>query len=166
MTRRNFLSFSTAVGFSMMVSAEEIGTVQKEINAVAPLLETVQQHMFPPGGQLPSAKEMHMTTFLIKTVMHASYDRDIRAFVIEGAKELYERTEGRLTAMNRAEKEKALRSYEETHYGRNWLHRIMTLGMEALFSDPVYGSNTNEAAWKAVSSFGGIPRPKTRYIGL
>lgn len=150
----------------MMVSAEEISTAQKEIKAVTPLLEAVQQHMFPSGGQLPSAKEIQATPFLIKTIMHATYDKDIRAFVIEGAKELHDRTEGRFITMSRVQKEMALRSYEETHYGRNWLHRIMTLGMEALFSDPVYGSNINEAAWKAVASFGGLPRPKTRYMGL
>jgi hypothetical protein len=124
------------------------------------------QHMFPGGGKLPSAKAMGTVTFLKETITHASYDRDIRRFVIEGAQELEHRTQGKFLTMDDAQKEAALRSYEETRYGSNWLARIMTLTMEAIFSDPIYGSNIGPEGWKAVGSFGGSPRPRERYIEL
>lgn len=120
--------------------------------------------MFPAGSKLPSAKEMHVTQFLFETVTHKSYDKDIRAFVLEGAEELILRENGRFVSMSHNEKEKALRAYEETHYGSSWLSRIMTLTMEGMFSDPIYGSNVNEAGWKAIGSYGGFPRAKTRYL--
>ncbi|HHO65095.1 MAG TPA: gluconate 2-dehydrogenase subunit 3 family protein, partial [Epsilonproteobacteria bacterium] len=91
---------------------------------------------------------------------------DIRAFILEGAKELDDRTKGKFLSMTVKEKEKALRAYEDTGYGSNWLARIMTVTMEGLFSDPVYGSNKKEAGWKALGAYGGLPRPKTRYIAL
>ena len=122
--------------------------------------------MFPEGTQLPSAREMHVTQFLFETVAHPSYDKDIRAFVIEGAKELDSREKGKFTVYTIKEKERALRAYEETNYGSNWLSRIMTLSMEALLSDPVYGSNIKEKGWQALKTEGGQPRPKSRYITL
>jgi len=109
---------------------------------------------------------MHATQFLFETMQHRSFDKDIKAFILEGAKELQKREKGEFVSLSFEEKEKALREYEKTDYGRNWLSRMMTLSMEGLFCDPIYGTNIQEAGWKALSSYGGFPRPKTRYIGL
>ena len=120
--------------------------------------------MFPECSRLPSARSMKTTQFLLETMIHKSFDKDIRAFVLDGAKELKRREKGRFFSMTQQEKERALRAYEETNYGRNWLSRMMTLTMEGLFSDPIYGSNIKQAGWQALSSSGGFPRPTTRYI--
>ena len=109
---------------------------------------------------------MHVTAFLFETVAHKSYDKDIRAFVIEGAQELDNRTKGEFVSLSLSDKEKALRAYEETNYGSSWLSRMMTLAMEGLFCDPIYGSNVKEAGWKALNAYGGFPRPETRYLGV
>ncbi|MDM5272526.1 gluconate 2-dehydrogenase subunit 3 family protein [Sulfurovum sp. zt1-1] len=164
MTRRDFLVTSAVVGLSTSIQAQGVSIESKELKAVEPIIAAVQQHMFPRESKLPSAKAMNTITFLLETITHSSYDRDIRRFVIEGAQELERRTEGKFLTMDSAEKERVLRSYEETSYGSNWLARIMTLTMEAIFSDPIYGSNIVQEGWKAVESFGGLPRPKQRYI--
>ena len=122
--------------------------------------------MFPKGSQIPSAVSMNVTQFLFETIIHKSYDKDIRVFVLEGAEELINREDEQFTSMNAKEKEKVLREYEETNYGSNWLSRIMTITMEGLFSDPIYGSNIKESGWKALGSYGGMPRPASRYIEL
>ena len=41
----------------------------------------------------------------------------------------------------------------------------MTITMEGMFSDPIYGSNIKESGWKALGAYGGFPRPKTKYLG-
>ena len=164
MTRRDFLATSTVVGLSSALSAEEVSREKKRLHQVEAVIEAVQSHLFPEGSRLPSAKSMKMTRFLIETITHRSYDKDIRAFVIDGAEELQSRTKGRFVQMNAVQKERELRAYEETSYGSNWLSRILTLSMEALFSDPIYGSNIDEAGWKAVESYGGEPRPQEKYI--
>lgn len=166
MKRRKFLILGSALGLSPYVAAKEISDFEKTYKKVEPILSSVQEHLFPEGSKVPSAKSMNVTQFLFETMMHKSFDKDIKAFVIEGAKELETREKGRFMSMTEQEKEKALRAYEETNYGRNWLSRIMTLTMEGLFSDPIYGSNIKEAGWQAISSYGGFPRPKTRYIEL
>lgn len=166
MKRRKFLILGSVLGLSPYIDAKEISAFEKVFTEVEPTLSAVQEHLFPEGSKLPSARSMKTTQFLFETMMHKSFDKDIKAFVLEGAKELEKREKGRFASMTEQEKEIALRAYEETNYGRNWLSRIMTLTMEGLFSDPIYGSNIKEAGWQAISSYGGFPRPKTRYIEL
>lgn len=169
MTRRTFLAATSAVTLSDCLSAD-VHKQQQEFNKVfeklKPTLQAVQMHLFPEGSQLPSAEHMKATLFLQRTIIHPTYDKDIRNFIMEGASELFNRTHGTFVTMHEKEKEKALRAYETTHYGSNWLSRIMTLTMEAIFSDPIYGSNIAQAGWNSVNSYGGSPRPKERYIEL
>lgn len=164
--RRQFLIWGSILGISPYLHAKSMQRYEKAFNQIEPTIAAVQEHMFPKGSKLPSAKAMNVTQFLFETVTHKSFDKDIRTFVLEGAEELVSREKGRFTAMTHSEKEKALRDYEETSYGSSWLSRIMTLTMEGMFCDPVYGSNVNEAGWKALNVYGGFPRPKTRYIEL
>ncbi len=164
--RRQFLILGSILGLSPYIHAKRESKYEKEFDKVRPTIAAVQEHMFPDGSKLPSAKTMNVTQFLFETITHKSFDKDIRAFVLEGAEELVSREQGRFVSMTTRDKEKALRAYEETNYGSSWLSRIMTLSMEGMFSDPVYGSNVNEAGWKALKVNGGYPRPKTRYIEL
>ena len=166
MKRRNFLILGSLLGLSPYLEAQEITDFEKTFKSLKPTLEAVQEHLFPEGSKIPSARSMHLTEFLYETMSHHSFDRDIKAFVLDGAKELEKRENGRFSSMSKQEKEKALRAYEETAYGKSWLSRMMTLSLEGLLSDPIYGSNVKEAGWKAISSYGGFPRPSTRYIEL
>lgn len=68
--------------------------------------------------------------------------------------------------MTHRDKEYALRRYEKKAYGRSWLSYIMTLTLEGMLSDPIYGSNINEEAWKALNVEGGFPRPKKKYLEI
>ena len=168
MKRRNFLILGSVFGLSSTLMGKNNNNVifSKSLKNVEKTIQSVQQHLFPEGSQIPSARSMNVTQFLLETITHPSYDKDIRVFVIEGAEELESREEGKFISLSNEEKERALRAYEETHYGSNWLSRIMTLTMEGMFSDPIYGSNVKEAGWKALGSYGGLPRPTTRYIKL
>ena len=166
MQRRNFLILGSLLGISPYIEAKESTPFTHKFEKVKATIAAVQAHMFPEDSKLPSAKAMNTIQFLFETVAHKSYDRDIRAFVIEGAEELIEREKGKFTSMSLKEKEKALRAFEETSYGSNWLSRIMTLTMEGLFSAPVYGSNKQGKGWKALHAYGGEPKPKVRYVEL
>ncbi len=167
MKRRKFLIFSSVLGLSSTLMAKNNPVIfSKSLKNVEKTIYAVQDHLFPSGSKIPSAKAMHVTQFLLETITHSSFDKDIRTFVIEGAEELESREEGKFTSLSQKEKEHALRAYEETHYGNNWLSRIMSLTMEGMFSDPIYSSNVKEAGWKALGSYGGVPRPTTRYIAL
>jgi len=164
--RRQFIILSSILSMSPYLQAKENSKFKKKFEVVENTIRAVQEHMFPEASKLPGAKSMNATVFLYDTISHKSYDKDIRAFVIEGAKELSRREKGKFVTLTTAEKEKSLRAYEETNYGSSWLSRIMTLTMEGILSDPIYGANIKEAGWKSISSYGGFPRPKTKYMGL
>ena len=166
MKRRNFLILGSVLGLSPYIEAKEISAFERSFKKVEPTISAVQEHMFPKGSKIPSASSMNVTQFLLETITHKSYDKDIRAFVLEGAEELIKREKGQFISMDSKEKEDALRAYEETRYGSNWLSRMMTITMEGMFSDPIYSSNVKESGWKALGSYGGMPRPVSRYIIL
>ena len=166
MHRRDFLVLGSVVGFSTYLHATPPTSEESAFESVKRVIEAVQAVMFPHGGKLPSAKAMETIVFTQETLFHPSYDRDIRAFVIGGAKELDRREKGKFLSYTSHQQEQAMRRFEETTYGSNWLGRIMLLTMEALFSDPIYGSNIKEAGWKALQTQGGVPRPTTRYLAL
>ncbi len=151
-------------GLSPSIQAREDNRFKKEFAKQKPIIKAVQDHMFPKQSNIPSAHSMQAIEFLLQTIAHKSYDKDIRTFILEGARELNRREKGKFLSMSKEKKEKSLRAYEETEYGRVWLSRIMTLTMEALFSDPIYGSNMQEKGWRALDAYGGYPRPKTRYL--
>jgi hypothetical protein len=164
MTRRNILILASLFGLSSYLQGKSKPAPIKSIKEVENIIQAVQEHLFPVGNKIPSAKEMRSIIFLFDTINHKSYDKDIRQFVIEGAKEFDTFSKGKFVKLSKKQKEKKLREFENTNYGSSWISRIMTLTMEGLFSDPIYGSNINEAGWKALAAYGGVPRPNTRYI--
>jgi hypothetical protein len=163
--RREFLILGSLLGLSSFVDAKVSTNFEKEFRELEPLFMAVQGHLFPKGASLPSASLVRSTDFLFTTMKHSSFDKDIRAFVLEGAKELETRENGKFVAMNNTQKEKALREYEDTRYGRSWLSRMMTLTMEGMLCDPIYGSNIKGVGWKSVGHTAPFPRPKETYLG-
>lgn len=162
--RRKFLILGSLLGLTPYLKAKGVTKFERAFGHVAPTIKAVQEHMFPPKSKLPSAKAMHSSQFLFDTMMHTSFDKDIKVFVLEGAEEFIKREKKAFITMTVTEKENALRAYEETRYGRFWLSRIMTLTMEGLFCDPIYGSNIDKAGWESLGQKGGFPRPKTKYL--
>ena len=163
--RRQFLILGSMFGLSPYINARTSTKFDSAFKKIERTLEMVQEHMFPQNSVLPAAQDMHVIQFVYETMRHPSFDRDIKAFVLEGTEELINRTEGKFITMSTEEKEKALRAYEEIEYGSTWLERIMTLTMEGIYSDPIYGANIGELGWKSIHSYGGFPRPSTKYMG-
>ena len=171
MKRRNFLILSSILGLSPYLKAhasenKSLEEFKKSFKKVKPTISAIQEHMFPEESKIPSASSMNSITFLFETITHKSYDRDIRAFVLDGAEQLQKSHKEEFVFISNSEKERVLREYEKTDYGRHWLSQIMIITMEGLFSDPIYGSNTKEASWKVLGSYGGLPRPTSKYIKL
>jgi hypothetical protein len=166
MQRRKFLVLSSLLSVSPYIEAKQFTAFEKEFKEVEAIIFAVQKHMFPNKNKLPSAKRMKVNDFLLDTMLHKSFDKDIRVFVLEGAQTFDKREKGLFLSMTTVEKEKSLRAYENTSYGSAWLSRIMTLTMEGLFSDPIYGANIKEAGWKSLESYGGVPKPTKKYLGL
>jgi hypothetical protein len=164
--RRFFLWLGAILPLASSLNAKEPIPWHKEFEQLQPLIEAVQQHLFPSNGTLPSAKEMKSGAFLFDTMAHSSFDRDIRAFVLEGAKEFETQTKGSFIAMSHDAKEEALRAYEKRRDGKAWISRLMIITIEGLLGDPIYGSNIDQKGWKALGVTPNLPQPKERYLGV
>ncbi len=163
-SRRAFISTVGTVGVSMVYAKSPIESRLPE--DIYNVIAKVQEHLFPEGSLLPSAKLFGATPFLVSTLYHSSYDRDIRAFVLKGARELLKREHNLLLEYQPYQLERALRDFEKTSIGSGWLNRVMILSIEALLSDPIYGGNFKELGWMALGTMEGEPRPTSRYIEL
>ena len=164
-TRRTFISASAVGGISFLL-AKEVSAKERLPEELYKIIQKVQEHLFPEGTLLPSAHLFGATVFLEETVYHSSYDKDIRAFVLDGAKELKSMHKELFLKYDEKQMESALRKFEKTKMGDNWLSRVMILSIEALLSDPIYGGNFQELGWKALETTGGSPRPTSRYVAL
>ena len=165
MKRRWFLGLCAVGSVSILCASGQKQKVDLS-NESYSVIAAVQQHMFPDGSSIPSAIVFHATQFIAETIIHPTYDKDIRKFVIEGAEELQSREKHQFLHYDIQQREKALRAYEETGYGSGWLDRIMLLSLEGLLSDPLYGGNRRELGWKVLQTKGGDPRPTSRYAQL
>lgn len=162
--RRYFLTLCGVSGSSLLFAKPtptQIPIPPESLRIIA----KVQQHMFPPQSKLPSAKKFRAIEYFAEAVAHPSYDRDLRDLIIKGAKKLQKREKDFLE-YNEEQREKALRSYEQSTLGERWLNRILIVTIEALLSDPIYGGNYQSLGWQSLGTSGGEPRPLTRYIEL
>ncbi len=165
MKRRVFLILGSIFGLSSILSSKDTDVLKLSSSLqVKKTISAVQEHLFPTQSLLPSAKSMQVIEFLFETIMHKTYDKDIRLFILQGAKELERRERGVFVSLTFLEKERALRAYENSSYGSSWLSQIMVLTLEAMLSDPIYGSNIHQEAWSALGTNGGEPRPKKEYL--
>ena len=165
MQRRNFLIASSLFASSRLLNANDRVFI-KDFDNVRLLFESLSFHFFPENSSIGFGKDMKIVDYLFDTMSHKSFDRDVKNYVINGAKEFEKTTKGKFIKMTKVEKERVLREFEKTTYGKSWLSRILRLMLEGVFCDPIYGSNTKEMAWKSINTFGAYPRPKNRYMGL
>ena len=48
-------------------------------------------------------------------------------------------------------------------YAKSWVSKLTYYGIEAMFSDPLYGGNTNQITWSSTNHSIGYPRPVKTY---
>lgn len=147
--------------------------LQKDPNKVlAPtdfeLLMSVQNHLFPKTRFAPGADEFNAAPFVTKTLKDPRKDPDVVSFLITGlglvkgySQKMYQRD---FTHLLMDEKEAVFKSMCTVTKGENWLSAQITLILEALFSDPLYGGNTQEIGWKSFEHQPGVPRPKSTQL--
>lgn len=66
--------------------------------------------------------------------------------------------------LNKKEKNELIFSViKENDYAKSWVSKIAYYGIEALFSDPIYGGNFEQIGWKSINHNIGYPRPIKTY---
>ncbi len=128
------------------------------------ILIAILDVLFPEDDYGPSHKDINALQYIKNVLNDPFYDGDIKVFIIEGielvdalAKEMYKKNMVNLSLQERAKViDEAL---ERGGKYERWISRIITLIIEALLSDPIYGGNKDEMGWKWLNHFVGYPRP-------
>ncbi len=127
------------------------------------VIDMAMQHLFPVEPQAPGAKDVHATAWLHNALLMPDVDETHREFMQSGAHQL-EEISGALfdrsfPVLSTAEREKALRSMEETADGKAWIQETLRYILEAMLSDPIYGGNPEGIGWQWLQHRPGFPRP-------
>ncbi|MFT7004271.1 MAG: gluconate 2-dehydrogenase gamma chain [Sulfurimonas sp.] len=155
-SRRTFLKNSFLTTAVLLMSRGEV------FGAVTPLdtLSVLQDDLFG------YAKEMEVDTqAYLNIIFHHSrvteydkkYIRNGVQWINEEALKLHKKT---YTQLSKQKREDLLKIISKKKWGESWIKDILTYIMEAMFSDPIYGVNKNQAGQKWLSYNSGLPRAK------
>jgi len=159
MQRREFL-YATSL---ICLSANATDSLVE--SKVLDVIDSVLAHMFDSTDIVPRYDGISVLKFIQETLYHPSYDKEIRDFVLQGAKVLLD-MHPNFTKSTHFQKEIYLREFEDIPMGQSWLYRVQILGFEAIYSSPVYGVNSNQKYYHYIKTQAGKPLPKVRYIDL
>lgn len=158
MKRRNFIALSatTPIILNTYLNAIEVD------EQIWITIEKVQNVLFPKNGKMPSAKQFGSVEYLKQNINHQTFDKDDLELILNGAN-VFAQTFPEFNTLNKDEKLKIVNEANETEYGNRWLTILVSYGIEAMLSDPIYGGNKFQSGWMALNHKSGSPRPKKKY---
>ena len=160
MKRRNFIKFTT---ISAILFSTNISIAKNIPNKTLLVLDEVLNIIFPKTSTMPSAKEFKALNYLVQNISHKTFDDDDKVLIVDGTKDFSESFPEFLTLKENEKKELIFEIITNSDYAKSWVSKITYYGIEAMFSDPIYGGNFNQIAWNSVNHAVGIPRPLKTY---
>jgi gluconate 2-dehydrogenase gamma chain len=129
----------------------------------------VQNILFPEGGYGPSAKDFNAHLYIIWILQDPYILKEDKDYILDGIRWVQETAQEEFQqnflSLKPNEQQKLIKHISTKSWGENWLSYIMTLIIEAMVSDPIYGLNKNSIGVKWLDHQYGIPQPnkQTKY---
>ena len=160
MKRRNFIKFTTisAILFSTNISIAKNIPSQTLI-----ILDEILNIIFPKTSFMPSAKEFKAVEYLVENIFHKTFDNEDKTLILQGSKDFISAFPEFLNLNEEEKKILIFNVAKNNEYAKSWISKLSYYGIEAMFSDPIYGGNFNQIAWNSVKHPIGIPRPLKTY---
>jgi gluconate 2-dehydrogenase gamma chain len=160
MKRRNFIKFTT---ISAILFSTNISIAKNIPNKTLLVLDEVLNIIFPKTKNMPSAKEFNAIEYLVKNISHKTFENEDKTLILDGTKDFITAFPQFLTLKQNEKKEFISEIIKNNEYVKSWVSKLSYYGIEAMFSDPIYGGNFNQIGWNSVNHFIGIPRPSKTY---
>ena len=160
MKRRNFIKFATISAIMLSTPTVVARTFPKNHLEV---LDEVLEIVFPKTSTMPSAKEFKALNYLVQNISHKTFDDDDKVLIVDGTKDFSESFPEFLTLKDEEKKELIFRIIKSSSYAKSWISKLTYYGIEAMFSDPIYGGNFEQIGWNSVKHNIGYPRPLKTY---
>lgn len=135
-------------------------------------LDTVFEHLFPALDGAPGARDIRVIAYMQTMLNTPDADAEDKTFISNGVGWLNDLSQQKyqqsFVLLNETQRENILRQIETSNAGERWLSLLLTYLLEALVSDPVYGSNPDGIGWNWLQHTPGYPRPtsETAYYKL
>jgi gluconate 2-dehydrogenase gamma chain len=160
MKRRNFIKFTT---ISTILFSNNFAIAKNIPPKTLRLLDEVLNIIFPKTSQMPSAKEFKAVEYLVKNISHKTFDDEDKTFILIGSTDFINSFPDFLNLSQENKKNLIFEIIKNSTYAKSWVSKLAYYGIEAMFSDPIYGGNFNQIAWNSINHPIGIPRPKKTY---
>ena len=160
MKRRNFIKFTT---ISAILFSTNISIAKNIPNKTLLVLDEVLNIIFPKTSTMPSAKEFKALEYLVKNISHKTFDNEDKTLILDGTNDFITSFSEFFTLNQNEKKELIFEIIKNNEYAKSWISKLSYYGIEAMFSDPIYGGNFNQIGWNSVNHFIGIPRPSKTY---
>lgn len=112
---------------------------------------------------MPSAKEFKAVEYLVQNISNKTFDDEDKTLVLQGSKDFLSAFPDFLNLSQEKKRTLIFNVAKNNEYAKSWISKLSYYGIEAMFSDPIYGGNFNQIAWNSVNHSIGIPRPLKTY---
>ncbi len=135
----------------------------------AEIADFVFDWLLPDDSHGPSAREINAYPFFLWVLQDPHYDPEQQTYYKQGLdwveETCVEDYNGPFHTINIRQRQTLLDKIRDTNWGESWLASMLTVTIEALLGDPIYGCNPNGASWEWLGHQPGQPRPDehTRY---
>lgn len=167
--RRSFLRAALIAGAASQIAWFTSCSAQLEEGSEyltpeqATILKSILMIIFPDDGNGPSAEEINSFGYIVWVLSDNYRDPEDNQYIIDGldwsndkAQEIYQEDYYKL---DQEQKEALVEQFVELDWGKNWMSVMVTLVLESLLLDPIYGGNVDEKGWKWLDHEPGLPRP-------
>jgi len=160
MKRRTFIKFSTITTILFSTNIIFARTIEKDSLFV---LDEVLNVIFPKTSTMPSANEFKALNYIVANISHKTFDNDDKVLILDGTNDFIKAFPKFLTLDDKEKKDLIFRIIKTNNYAKSWVSKLSYYGIEAMFSDPLYGGNTNQIGWLSINHNIGYPRPIKTY---
>ncbi len=122
----------------------------------------VMDVLFPEDGNGPSSAQIKAYPYLNWVLSDENYDADIKASIIKGMSRLAEFSKEQFGKpfgkMSPKEKVQLVEQAVLSDWGETLMARMVSMILDALVIDPIYGVNVDEVGWSWLGHIPGLPR--------
>jgi gluconate 2-dehydrogenase gamma chain len=132
------------------------------------VLKSILLIIFPSDGNGPSADDLNTFGYVMWSLADTFKFQEDKDYIIEGLDWASEKSQelyfDKYSNLDQEQKEALVKQFVDLKWGKNWMSVMVTLTMESVLLDPLYGGNVDEQGWNWLEHKPGLPRPteKTR----
>jgi gluconate 2-dehydrogenase gamma chain len=173
--RRFFLKTIIAGGIALQIpfvfscNTDSLDTLSITIenntyNINIDILRKILDILYPNTNFSPGASQLKSDIYYIWILKDNRLKLSKRLFLINNLNKFeqfcIEKNGKSFLKLSQDESKDFVKTVSLTNWGENYLSRVLTIIMESMFANPVYGSNPEKIGWNWINYKGGYPEPQ------